>query len=643
MSHDIDPGIDGLTSFRRIGSGGFSTVYVAWEAEFSRWVAVKILHDLEEGAARRFERERSLMGQSSGHPNVITPIRSGLTVDGKPFLVMQYMEGGSLQDTIDRGELVPWRDAIFAIRPIADALGDSHQRGILHKDVKPANILLARNGTPSLTDFGIASIRGSTVTQRAFTFAHTAPETFADGNDSRDERSDLYSLASTLFTVIAGRSPFDQEGSDSQLAWITRIATHPVPTLGVSAALDRFLASALAKDPAHRPQNAPSSSRGSTGCWPRGPRRLRFPPSPRLPTPRRPGGPRTPTRKHSTTGRPWPAPPPGPTPIPSPTAGSTPVPGRGLSSGLTATATATATPTLAPPRPSPVCGERHQPRLPPEPRRWASALSWMVAVAALVAAGAAVWFAFLRQPPGPALDSVASSNAASPDDTADPAAPSTAQSTPTEADANGTATPLPPEVQQARLLLGDPDSDVATLVTQGVLPDAGLNQSGFTPTNCEAQLVALQTAFGGPELIQLRDEIAQWPSGAPAGHVDPAGEGRGFRERLDAYVDQTEAGYRACVTEGNIVPVGTHVLSGWASIHAFLCATGTAGQVTLADGTAQPCPPEGDESALCVQILAPLLDDFFTAFPDSRPDPGSTCHAAITNAPSLQALGSGGG
>ncbi|MCP4225085.1 MAG: protein kinase, partial [Actinomycetia bacterium] len=110
MADDNDPGIDGLTRFRRIGSGGFSTVYVAWEAVFSRWVAVKVLQDLDEAAHRRFDRERSLMGRSSGHPNVITPIRSGLTSKGRPYLVMQYMEGGSLEDIIKRGEVLPWRE-----------------------------------------------------------------------------------------------------------------------------------------------------------------------------------------------------------------------------------------------------------------------------------------------------------------------------------------------------------------------------------------------------------------------------------------------------------------------------------------------------------------------------------------------------
>lgn len=582
MSGDIDPGIEGLTRFQRVGSGGFSTVFVAWEEEFSRWVAVKIFHDLDETAGRRFSRERSLMGQSSGHPNVITPIRSGVTADGKPYLVMQFMEGGSLQDLINRGQLLPWRDAIAVIRPIAEALGDSHQAGILHKDVKPANILLARNGTPSLTDFGIATVRGTTATQTAFTFSHAPPETFAGGRDARDERSDLYSLASTLFAIVAGRSPFADAEDDSQLAWLHRVVNNPVPTLGVDEGLDRFLAWAMAKNPDDRPQDARQFVDGLDRVL-----AGRF------------GG----TAAATVVER-------------------SPILDDRLPTG----------PTLDP---GVAADEGHPPHLEPDDGRpRATAAGWAVALLALVALGGAVWFALLRDPGD---EAAGGSTDASGQETDGDGSTSSLPGTPVDGGSgDGTtsddgAAP-PAEVQQAIILFQDPDSDVRTLVTEGVLPGTAISDGGFTFRSCETQLVGLQAAFGGVELTQLRDEIARWPAGAPDGYVDPGRGDRGFRERLEAYVAQTENGYRDCLDRADIAPVGSQVLGGWASMQSFLCVTGVAAQVTMADGSVVDCPVTGEQE-LCARILDPLLDDFFRAFPDSRPDAGASCRAAMEDDP----------
>ncbi|MCP5030299.1 MAG: hypothetical protein GY939_00745, partial [Actinomycetia bacterium] len=115
---------------------------------------------------------------------------------------------------------------------------------------------------------------------------------------------------------------------------------------------------------------------------------------------------------------------------------------------------------------------------------------------------------------------------------------------------------------------------------------------------------------------------------SPDGYVDPAQSDRGYRERLNAYIDQVDAGYRLCLDEADITPVGTHVLSGWASIQSFLCVTGTATGVTLSDGTPQACPAD-DELELCTRILEPMLDTFFQAFPDRKPDGSQACQAAI--------------
>ena len=254
---DLDVGIPDLEQFTEIGSGGFASVYAAWDAGFRRWVAVKILHNLDDDGRRRFDRERGLMGQFDDHPNIVTPYGFGYTTNRSPYLVMEYLRGGSLEDLIEKRGPLPVDQAIGFVAPIAGALERAHDAGVLHRDVKPANILLSADGLPKLTDFGIATLREVTSTQIAYSLAHSPPETFATGRDERDERSDLYSLASTLFNLVTGRTPFQVANVDSQLAHMQRIATFPVPKTGLgNLALDEFLAWALAKAPTERPQTA---------------------------------------------------------------------------------------------------------------------------------------------------------------------------------------------------------------------------------------------------------------------------------------------------------------------------------------------------------------------------------------------------
>ncbi len=258
MVAEIDLGIDELSDFQVIGRGGFSTIYSAQDSGFNRRVAVKLLHSLDDSGRRRFDRERGIMGQLSSHPNVIMPFRAGYARTGAPYLVMELVTGGSLQDLIDTRGGLPWRDAVELVVPVTAALGHAHEQGILHRDVKPANIVLAGR-IPKLTDFGIAAIRESTTTQVAYTLAHCPPEAFASGEDTRDDRSDLYSMASTLYNLITGRPPYYIDGTDSPQAYMFRIMGHaipPVPPEVIPPALWAFLERALAKDAAHRPQSA---------------------------------------------------------------------------------------------------------------------------------------------------------------------------------------------------------------------------------------------------------------------------------------------------------------------------------------------------------------------------------------------------
>lgn len=239
-----------------IGRGGFGVVFRAREIAHNRVVAIKVLTvSLDDEARARFERERQTMGALSGHPHIVTVYTSGLDDLGRPFLVMDHLGGGSLADRVDLGPL-PWREAVAIAAKVGGALDAAHGLGILHRDVKPENVLVSDYGEPKLGDFGISLVQDTFQTRSGwapFTPMHAAPEVIGGGRAS--VASEVYSLASTTFTLIAGHPPFAVDGEDSSIALLHRVGTAPVPNLrplGVPDAVCGALERGLAKDPAER-------------------------------------------------------------------------------------------------------------------------------------------------------------------------------------------------------------------------------------------------------------------------------------------------------------------------------------------------------------------------------------------------------
>ncbi len=258
----MELGIASLTDAELIGTGGFAVVYKAEQPAFRRTVAVKLLTvgKLDEATSHRFERECQLMGSLSEHPSIVTMLDAGFTDEGRPYLLMAYMPGGSLADRLAASGPLPWREAVPIGVRMAGALEVAHRADVVHRDVKPANILLSSFGEPQLTDFGIARIAGGPETRSGIitaSMAHAAPEVIE--GERPGVAADVYSLGSTLFALLAGEPAFTRHTDESVFPLLLRIRSDPVPDLrprGVPDAVCTAVEAAMAKDPNDRPRSA---------------------------------------------------------------------------------------------------------------------------------------------------------------------------------------------------------------------------------------------------------------------------------------------------------------------------------------------------------------------------------------------------
>lgn len=247
------PHIPGLTDLRPLGAGGFATVYRAHQAQLGRDVAVKIDNRVlaDERDRRRFLREAHAAAKLSGHPHVVGVHDANITAHGTPYMVMELCTGGSLADQLDaRGPVHPEQVRDLGVK-LADALAAAHQEGVLHRDIKPGNILVDRYGTPKLADFGLAALLdaqgGSTVTRDALSPSYAPPEAFAMAEPT--PQADVYSLAATLYTLLAGKPPRPVPWPITSFDQLGEILRRPVPAVnGVPPALHETLARALHPD-----------------------------------------------------------------------------------------------------------------------------------------------------------------------------------------------------------------------------------------------------------------------------------------------------------------------------------------------------------------------------------------------------------
>lgn len=251
----------GLFDAREIGRGGFGIVFRCAQRALDRIVAVKVLSsEIDEESRERFLREEHAMGRLSGHPNIVDVLQVDVTPSGLPFIVMPYAAHGSLEQLVrDHGPL-SWSDTVRVGIKLAGAIESAHRVDVLHRDVKPANVLLSRFGEPQLTDFGIARIPGGFQTSTNMITgspAFTAPEVLK--GEEPTVRSDVYGLGATLFALLTGHAAFERRSGERVVAQFLRITTQPVPDLreqDIPADVAAVIEAAMAPDPEERPASA---------------------------------------------------------------------------------------------------------------------------------------------------------------------------------------------------------------------------------------------------------------------------------------------------------------------------------------------------------------------------------------------------
>jgi serine/threonine-protein kinase len=244
----------------KLGGGGMGRVYKALDLKLDRTVALKLLPphlDAEEDAKRRFAVE-ARAASALEHPNICAIHEIGETNAGQLFIAMAYCEGETLKQKIARGAL-PVSESLEYVRQVADGLQRAHRAGIVHRDVKPANVIVSDGGVVKIVDFGLAKMAGADVTRERTTIgtvAYMSPE--QTRGDAVDARSDLWSLGAVFYEMLTAQRPFRSENDDSLIYAVRHDEPKSVRELrpSIPAAVAAIVKRCLEKDPARRYQSA---------------------------------------------------------------------------------------------------------------------------------------------------------------------------------------------------------------------------------------------------------------------------------------------------------------------------------------------------------------------------------------------------
>ncbi|MCH6232032.1 serine/threonine protein kinase [Microbacterium sp. CFH 31415] len=258
------PILPGLAYIRPLGSGGFADVFLYEQDMPRRNVAVKVLpSDVRDPDLRRmFNAEADVLAHLSAHPSIVTVYQAGISADGRPYIVMEYCPGSLAQRY--RIERIPVDEVLTIGVRMAGALESAHRAGLVHRDVKPSNILITTFGTPVLADFGISSslIQKSADEVLAMSIPWSAPEVVAE-QTAGSIASEVWSLGATVYSLLAGHSPFErrergQNTKDLLRRRIARASYTEIARADVPASLQTVLATAMNRDPARRYASARS-------------------------------------------------------------------------------------------------------------------------------------------------------------------------------------------------------------------------------------------------------------------------------------------------------------------------------------------------------------------------------------------------
>ncbi len=253
------PDIPGFTYIEWLGGGGFADVF-RYRDSLGRGVAVKVLHQtVNETAFNAFAAEAVLMARLSGHPNIVTIHSSGLSADGRPFLVMEECSTAHLGTRVSNGVLATTLAMEYTVQ-LAGAVETVHRQDILHRDIKPANILFTGFQRPALTDFGISASQDYSANSNALSPLWAPSEMHPDSPLETGPWSDVFSLAATMWAMLVGRSPLAVPGGDNERHTLReRARTFVAPRTGrpdVPDMLEQVLSTAMAAHPARRYSSA---------------------------------------------------------------------------------------------------------------------------------------------------------------------------------------------------------------------------------------------------------------------------------------------------------------------------------------------------------------------------------------------------